>query len=80
MSEELGIKFEVVSEIPKKTFVKGSKYDELLNGFLKAKNSKVKLHIPPDKKPEYVSAQLKKRKIEGVKISMMAGQVYLEKV
>lgn len=80
MSENVDFGYEVVTEIPKRTFVKVSKYDDFLLGFLKRKDKIIKLELPEGMKPDYLSAQLKKRKIGGISVRMASGNVYLEKI
>ena len=80
MSEEFNPTYEAVKEIPKRTFIKASKYDPFLMGFLARKDKIIKLEVPEGVKPDYLCAQLKKREIKGISVRMASGNVYLEKI
>lgn len=78
---EIGFKFEAVKEIPTRTFDKTSKYDGILDGFLKFKGAMAKVTVP-EIEVNYLRTQLDKRiKKRGlkVKVSTSNKDVYLEK-
>ena len=78
--KDIEVKFEVVTELPKRHFTKESKYDKILNDFLSQKAKIVKLRIPDNISATYLTTQLKKRKAVGLIASMVNGEVYLQKV
>ena len=79
-----GVKFDLkpITEKPMRSFRKGSKYDTILNSFMKAKSDLVEVSIE-DKEAYYIRLQLNKRiearTLEGVKVSVINNVVYLEK-
>lgn len=80
---EKSVKFQLnaVEEKPKRAYRKGSKYDGILDAFLKGKNEMVTVSVA-DKDANYLRTQLKKRidsrKLETIAVSVINEKVYLE--
>ena len=76
--------FSEVKAIPKRKYRKGSKYDPILEAFLKSPDKLVKVEVP-DKDANYLRTQLNKRiealprKYGKIKVSVTNNIAYLEK-
>lgn len=72
----------VVDEKPTRTYAKGSKYDPIIDEFLKLKHPLVQVNTEKD--PNYLRTQLMKRitarELSNVSVSVANSEVYLEKV
>lgn len=83
-TEMSGVKFDLkpITEKPMRSLRKGSKYDPILDSFMKAKSDLVEVSIE-NKEANYIRLQLNKRiearTLEGVKVSVINNVVYLEK-
>jgi len=80
---ELKYSFEPVKAIPGRKYKKGSKYDPVLDAFLKSKEKLVKVTIP-GRDANYIRTQLKKRldarpDCKGVEVSVTNNIAFLEK-
>jgi len=72
-----------VKEKPKRAYRKGSKYDPLLEAFMKGTDKLVEASVP-DKDSNYIRTQLSKRvdavpAFKNIKISVVNNKCYLEK-
>jgi len=78
------VKFDLkpVDEKPRRKYRTGSKYDAVLDAFMKGAAGLVEVSVE-DKEANYLKLQLSKRidarEIGGVKASVLNGVVYLEK-
>lgn len=75
--------FSEVKAKPKRKYRKGSKYDPILEGFLKSEHKLVKVEVP-NKDANYIRTQLNKRieatrKYNKIKVSVINNIAYLEK-
>ncbi len=75
--------FSEVKAKPKRKYRKGSKYDPILEGFLKSEHKLVKVNVP-DKDANYIRTQLNKRieansKYSKIKVSVVNNIAYLER-
>ena len=75
--------FDPVKAKPKRKYRKGSKYDPILEGFLKSEHKLVKVEVP-NKDANYIRTQLNKRieatrKFSKIKVSVINNIAYLEK-
>ena len=79
-----GVKFDLkpMAEKPTRRYRKGSKYDPILDEFMKGEDDLVEVHVE-DKDGNYLRTQLNKRietrKLKGVKVSVINNLCYLEK-
>ena len=82
--EMSGVKFDLkpVTEMPTRSYRKGSKYDQILDSFMEAESNLVEVSFE-DREANYLRTQLNKRiearTLEGVKVSVINNVVYLEK-
>jgi len=78
------VKFDLspVNKKPQRKYRKGSKYDPIIDAFLKKDESLMTVEIK-DKEANYVRTQLKKRidarELKNLEISVVNNKVYLEK-
>ena len=75
--------FSEVKAKPKRKYRKGSKYDPILEGFLKSEHKLVKVEVT-GKDANYIRTQLNKRieasrKFAKIKVSVVNNVAYLEK-
>ena len=75
--------FSEVKAKPQRKYRKGSKYDPILEGFLKSEHKLVKVNVP-HKDANYIRTQLNKRieasrKFAKIKVSVINNVAYLEK-
>jgi hypothetical protein len=78
---EVSFDLSPVEKKPSRKYRKGSKYDPILDKFLKDRNKLVLLEVA-GKEANYVRTQLKKRieaRVLKIDISVTNGKVYLEK-
>jgi hypothetical protein len=79
------VKFDLspVEKKPSRKYRKGSKYDPIIDAFLKSANDLVTVEVE-DKDANYLRTQLKKRidarELDNVEVSVVNNAVYLEKV
>ena len=79
------VKFDLspVEKKPSRKYRKGSKYDPIIDAFLKSDNDLVTVEVE-DKDANYLRTQLKKRidarELNNVEVSVVNNAVYLEKV
>jgi len=83
VSPEIPYELEEVEELPRRRFIKGSKYDAILDDFLSRGAEKALLKVP-GVAPNYLATQLRKRikakpEYEGIKVAVISNQVYLIK-
>ncbi len=80
---ELSFSLEPVSEKPSRRYRKGSKYDPIIDAFLRRKADLVSVSIE-GKDANYIRTQLNKRiearKLTDLKVSVVNNVTYLEKV
>jgi len=83
-AEPVSFSFSEVKSKPKRAYRKGSKYDPILEDFLKSDHKLVKVEIP-EKDANYIRTQLNKRieantrKFGKIKVSVVNNICYLEK-
>jgi len=80
---EMPFKFQPVAEKPKRAYRKGSKYDPILDAFLKSPEKLVSVNVE-GKDANYLRTQLNKRieaqrKYKKIKVSVTNNVAYLEK-
>lgn len=85
-SEDTGLQFTLatVGEKPSRKYRKGSKYDPILETFMKGRRDLVSVNIP-EKDGNYIRTQLNKRVEakdlqERIKVSVINNVCYLEKI
>lgn len=75
--------FTDVNEKPRRKYRKGSKYDSLIDSFLKGSAKTVRVEVP-GKDANYITTQLKKRivsrALKSLEASVVNNNTYLEKV
>jgi hypothetical protein len=79
----LNFELEPVEKKPRRRYRKGSKYNPIIDAFVKGEHSLVKVDIP-DKDANYIRIQLKKRidvldMNDNIAVSVVNGVAYLEK-
>jgi len=79
----LNFELEPVEKKPRRRYRKGSKYNPIIDAFVKGEHSLVKVEIP-DKDANYIRIQLKKRidvldMNDNIAVSVVNGVAYLEK-
>lgn len=82
-SKDIGFTLKAVTKKPSRKYRKGSKYDPILDAFLKQDQKMVTITID-GKEANYIRTQLNKRisaekKYSGIKISVINNIAYLEK-
>jgi hypothetical protein len=82
-NKEFKFKVEKVDTFPEKSYIKSSKFDAIIKGFLDAKTDKAKVSVPElEGKASYLTNRINQR-IELLKVDVVArainGVVYLEK-
>jgi hypothetical protein len=79
---EVDFKLIPVDEKPSRRYRKGSKYDPIIDSFMKSESNLVKVEVE-GKEANYLRTQLNKRieakNIKGVKVSVVNNVCYLEK-
>lgn len=80
--EEQPFELKPVTDKPKRQYKKGSKYDPVLDAFMKSKQKLVEVEIP-EKDANYIRTQLSKRiearNLKKVTVSVVNNKCYLEK-
>ena len=78
----ISFNLEPVDEKPSRKYRKGSKYEPIIDSFLKGKNNLVRVDVE-GKDANYLRTQLNKRiearDVKGVKVSVVNNVCYLEK-
>ena len=80
--DALKYKLKAIDEKPTRTYAKGSKYDPIIDAFLKFEHPLVT--VTTEKDPNYLRTQLMKRitsrELSTITVSVANSEVYLEKV
>lgn len=78
----ISFNLEPVDEKPSRKYRKGSKYEPIIDSFIKGKNNLVRVDVE-GKDANYLRTQLNKRiearDVKGVKVSVVNNVCYLEK-
>jgi hypothetical protein len=79
---EVSFNLTPVTEKPSRRYMKGSKYDPILDAFMEGTEGLVTVEVP-EKDANYLRTQLNKRiesrRLRGVKVSAVNDACYLEK-